>query len=326
MKTPTTPYEALLLSSAIEILKSDPRQDEGHVNGQPQMVDTPQSACFNKDSNPSTSTGELKMAKKPKNVFETVTPKAKQVDASTNGVETDADGNTVTHNPPAEREKSKQEIATEKAQAKIAEKAAKKEAADLAKAVKLAAKEAAKAAKSSVTAEQRQAAKEAREARLAELGKNYKGPMLALADRVKSGAYVKSATGQLRSTNELATVLDGVTPNGVIEIAKVMLKLESNPYSHLNVGQQSMNLRNKMRGAISKGELDIADVRAYITEHELDCSASLIREREAKAKRIADAKAEREAKKAAAELAKVTKVNEAAKAAETAVDETAAIE
>lgn len=32
MKNPTTPYEALLLASAIEILKSDPRKDESRVN------------------------------------------------------------------------------------------------------------------------------------------------------------------------------------------------------------------------------------------------------------------------------------------------------
>ncbi len=147
--------------------------------------------------------------------------------------------------------------------------AAKKEAAEAAKAEKLAAKLATIQAANVTTKEEREAAKAARAARLAELGdgRKYAGAMLALADRVKLGLYVKGSTGQLRSTNELAEVLDAVPVDNVIRLAKIVLGLGENPYVHLNVGQQSMNLRNKMRGAISKGTLTIEAIRECIEEN-----------------------------------------------------------
>lgn len=186
----------------------------------------------------------------------------------------------------------------------IAGKAAKaeKEAAAALKKADAANKKAAKDEAAQVKKEARAAAKIERDARLAELGKNYKGSMLALADRVKAGAYVKGITGQLRSTNELAVALDGVTPNGVIQLAKHVLGLDENPYTHLNVGQQSMNLRNKMRGAISKKTLTIEAVKAAIVELDLDATAAI----QASAKAKAEAKAKADAEKAA----KATKVAE----------------
>lgn len=208
------------------------------------------------------------------------------------------EGYTETLNPDVPREPTRQEIAAEKALAKIAAKAEKAAAREAAKAEK----EAAKAAKVTVTAAERQAAKAERMARLAALNpdgtRKYLGSMLALADRVKEGAYVKSVTGQLRSNDELAQILDGVTPNGVIQTAKAMLELEMNPYSHLNVGQQSMNLRNKLRGAVRKGVIDLNDVRRYVTVNDLDCSQSIVEKAAAKAERVANAKAERETKAA----------------------------
>jgi len=314
--SPATPYEALLLSSAIEILKSDPRKDEWSVNTPSDNLDTQVRACSNQGSqvlNPvdTTITQELTMAKsKPsaaKAAESTATAESGTPEANT--VIKHEDGSTETLNPTPVKEPTKQELKAAEAQARIAAKAAKQEAAAKAKAEREAAK-AEKEALKGATAEQRAAAKAAREARMAELaasGRKYVGSMLALSDRVKEGQYVKSATGQLRSNDELAIALDGVTPNGVIQTAKAVLTLEANPYSHLNVGQQSMNLRNKMRGAIRKGLLSIEAVRDYVKANDLDVSADVKAKAEAKAARQAELKAEREAKAAAAAAAKAAK-------------------
>ncbi len=124
---------------------------------------------------------------------------------------------------------------------------------------KLAAKEAKVTAKAEATAAKAQAradAKAAREARMAELGPQNK--MSALRDAKKN--YVKSATGLLRSNDELAQALDAVTATNVVPMALALLQLEHNPYARLNVGQQSMNLRNRLRGALKKGLITIARV------------------------------------------------------------------
>lgn len=146
----------------------------------------------------------------------------------------------------AEREAVKAANATAKAEL-AAEKLAAKEA-------KAAAKEADKLAK----AEARAAAKAEREAKLAELGPQSK--MSALRDAKKN--YVKSATGQLRANDDLAQALDAVPPHKVVPLAIELLQLPENPYGRLNVGQQSMNLRNKLRGAIRRNTLTIDQVVA----------------------------------------------------------------
>lgn len=190
-----------------------------------------------------------------------------------------------------------------KAQAEeaAAVKAAKDEA-KAAKAAKAAADNAAKATKAAERLAANAVKKAEREARLEALkteGRNYVGSMLALADRVKSGAYVKGLTGQLRSNDELAVTLDGVGPNGVIQLAKHVLAIEENPYTKLNIGQQSMNFRNRMRGAIKKGTLTIDAVKATIVELDLDASETITKAAADKAARVAARKAEAEAKKAA---------------------------
>ena len=221
------------------------------------------------------------------------------------------EGYTETLNPEPVREPTRQEIAAEKAQAKIAAKAEKLEASAAAKAEK----EAAKLAKVTSTKEARSASKAERQSRLEALNvdgtRKYIGSMLALADRVKQGVYVKSATGQLRSNDDLAQMLDGVTPNGVIQIAKAVLQLDVNPYSHLNVGQQSMNLRNKLRGALRKGVIELDAIHDYIAENDLDFSESIVEKSAAKAERVAAAKVEREAKAALKAAAKAPETAEA---------------
>ena len=44
---------------------------------------------------------------------------------------------------------------------------------------------------------------------------------------------------------------------------KLVLKPESDPYGHLNIGQQSMNWRNRLRGAIRKG-LEVGGVKVTL--------------------------------------------------------------
>ena len=221
------------------------------------------------------------------------------------------EGYTETVNPDVASGPTKQEIAAEKAQAKIAAKAEKTAAREASKAEKAAMQ----LAKVTATKEEREAAKSQRQARFAALNpdgtRKYIGSMLALADRVKEGAYVKGVTGQLRSNDELAQILDGVTPNGVIQTAKAVLALDMNPYSHLNVGQQSMNLRNKMRGALRNGVITLDAIRTYVGENDLDCSISIVEKAAAKAERVADAKAEREAKAALKAAARVPETAEA---------------
>lgn len=87
------------------------------------------------------------------------------------------------------------------------------------------------------------------------------GAMASLMERARSGAYVKSATGQLRSTDDLAEALDAVPAENVIKMG-MELFAEANKYSGLNQGQQSMNYRNRMRGAIRKGTFGLEAVIA----------------------------------------------------------------
>ncbi len=244
----------------------------------------------------------------------TMSRKPKQND----GVIKHEDGYTETINPLPEKEPTKQELKAAEAQAKLAAKAAKLAERE----AKKAEREAAKAAKVTTTAEERAANKAEREARLAALNpdgkRTYTGSMLALADRVKQGAYVKGATGQLRSTNELAEALDAVPVDNVIRLAKQVLGLEANPYVNLNTGQQSMNLRNLMRGAIKKGTLTIATIRETIEAEGYATATDWAAEREAK-------KAEREARAAAAKAAKSAAAAEKAKAKAAAEAENAAV-
>lgn len=117
---------------------------------------------------------------------------------------------------------------------------------------------------------------EARVAELVAAGRTYTGSMLALADRVKQGVYVKGLTGQLRSTDELALALDAVPVNNVIKLAILALgtfmpadelAVIVGKYAVLNVGQQSMNLRNRLRGAIKGGKITLDKVKELRDEN-----------------------------------------------------------
>lgn len=215
---------------------------------------------------------------------------------------------TTTEAGPVNPAPTKQEVDAAAAKAKMDEKAAKKEEAAKKKAEREAAAAAKKAEAEKTKAEREAKAAEnkaAREARIAELaatGKKYTGTMLALSDRVKAGVYVKSTTGQLRSTDAIAEAFDAVPPQNVVKLGTLLFN-EPNKYAALNIGQQSMNYRNRLRGAVRTGlevggvKITLDLIKAKIAELGLDTGRS---EAEARAK----AKAEREEKAAAAKKAK----------------------
>ena len=200
---------------------------------------------------------------------------------------TDAEKLTVTKEEreaqAAARKEAKESAALAKAEAK-----AEKDAARLAKSESLAADKMTKAAARAERSEALKAQREARAAELAESGATYAGSMLALRDAKKT--YVRSATGQLRSTDPIAEVLDAVPSVNVVKLAMIALELPENPYSRLNVGQQSMNLRNKLRFAVRTAKITIDRIAAIRDENELAIPAA---ELEAKAAKKAEYHARR---------------------------------
>jgi len=229
----------------------------------------------------------------------------------------------------AEANFTKQEAAQKAAQAKIAAKAVKLEAAAAKKeasvAIKAAKKEAitakalikadrdeasnvAKAAAIEDKAIAKQAKVDARAQFLLDNPGMRSSSMLALVERAKSGAYIKSVSGQLRSVNPLADLLDGVSVDDVIRLAKEVLNISENPYTKLNTGQQSMNFRNRMRGALAKGTLTLDMIAEVIRiegyDHKDDYLAA-----------AAAAKATKKATAEAAAAKAIAKANKPAKEA-----------
>lgn len=93
----------------------------------------------------------------------------------------------------------------------------------------------------------------------------YDGPMLTLVSaRV---TYVKGENGNPHSNDNLARVLQSLSREQICTLLIRVMKLESNPYAHLNPGQQSMNLRNKARAQIKAGLITLADIETAILEN-----------------------------------------------------------
>lgn len=90
----------------------------------------------------------------------------------------------------------------------------------------------------------------------------YTGPMLAL--RVARKAYGKAPNGQQCCGDQLSVLLGTLKPTQVIRSLLDAMKLEKNPYLHLNEGQQSMNLRNKARAMMKRGELSFDAIRQQV--------------------------------------------------------------
>lgn len=91
----------------------------------------------------------------------------------------------------------------------------------------------------------------------------YTGPMLAL--RTASVHYVKGANGNPHTVDNLAFALEALDRATVCRVLMAAMKIERNPYAHLNPGQQSMNLRNKARGQFKAGTLTMVEVNAAIS-------------------------------------------------------------
>jgi hypothetical protein len=88
----------------------------------------------------------------------------------------------------------------------------------------------------------------------------YQGSMLAL--KLARVAYVKAKNGIQCNGDKLATLCGAYTREQTVAALILALDLEGNPYTKLNPGQQSMNLRNKARHAINTGILSFAKIEA----------------------------------------------------------------
>lgn len=90
----------------------------------------------------------------------------------------------------------------------------------------------------------------------------YDGPMITLKTARKH--YVKAANGIECNGDPLALVCGQFSREIVVKGLIAAMKLPNNPYSHLNPGQQSMNLRNKARAQIKAGMLQMSEVEAEL--------------------------------------------------------------
>ena len=90
----------------------------------------------------------------------------------------------------------------------------------------------------------------------------YVGPMLALRTAVKK--YVVAPNGQPCCGDDLAGICGAYPREAVVAGLVAALGLGSNPYLHLNPGQQSMNLRNKARTALKSGTVTADQIRTAL--------------------------------------------------------------
>jgi hypothetical protein len=88
----------------------------------------------------------------------------------------------------------------------------------------------------------------------------YTGPMVTL--KTARLNYVAAANGILCNGDKLATLCGQHSREETVRALIQALKLPNNPYSALNPGQQSMNLRNKARHALKNGFLTMAEIEA----------------------------------------------------------------
>lgn len=99
-------------------------------------------------------------------------------------------------------------------------------------------------------------------------GQGYQGPMLALRDAAKH--YVTGKNGNPHCNDMVAELLSQLSREQTVDVlghllfdAKVTTAV--NPYITLNPGQQSMNLRNKLRGAMKNNTVTFAALEAAVT-------------------------------------------------------------
>ena len=232
---------------------------------------------------------------------------------------------TVDKKAQAQAQAAKKAEREAKAAAAQAEKDAKAAEKAKAKAEKEQAAEAAKKAKAAEAAK-KAAEREAAEAALREKGLGYVGPMLAL--RTAKEHYVKGPGGRLHSGDPVATAFAALIPAGVVAICLKLLGMSTNKYAALNIGQQSMNLRNLVRGALKNGKLTPEAVIAAVEGAEASMTVAGVKAERAAANqtRLDELAAKRAEKQAAEKAEKERKAAEraAAKQAKTTEPEQAA--
>jgi len=112
----------------------------------------------------------------------------------------------------------------------------------------------------------------------------YQGSMIRLRERLAEGAYQKAPNGQPCCGDQVATLLGTLAPAQVIQACIIAMALPANPYTHLNVGQQSMNLRNKLRGCFKREEFGLGvlvEAVETVREDEAAVQAEIARKLEA---------------------------------------------
>ncbi|CAB5228712.1 hypothetical protein UFOVP1544_20 [uncultured Caudovirales phage] len=123
----------------------------------------------------------------------------------------------------------------------------------------------------------------------------YQGSMIRLRERMAEGAYQKAPNGQPCCGDRVATLLGTLQPLQVIRACIVAMALPSNPYNHLNVGQQSMNLRNKLRGCFKREEFGfgvLVEAVETVKEQEEALQAEIARKIEAAKDRLTEQEAD----------------------------------
>lgn len=98
---------------------------------------------------------------------------------------------------------------------------------------------------------------------------SYQGPMLAL--RAAAKTYVVGKNGNPHCNDMVAEQLAQLTREQTVKALGELLfaagvTTSTNPYITLNPGQQSMNLRNKLRGALKAGTVTFAAVEAAVAD------------------------------------------------------------
>jgi len=163
-------------------------------------------------------------------------------------------------------------------------------------------------------------AKAARDAKIAEVVGDKvlsAGTISMIGLRDAKNSYVKATNGQLRSTDPLAEALDAVQPADTVKLAMALLDEPVNKYAALNVGQQSMNYRNRLRGAVRAAKVTVDAICAYRDENGMtDWVADVEAEKTERALAKTEAAAAKAA--AAADAKAVAKVRDVAKQAEAA--------
>lgn len=256
-----------LLASAIAILKSP--DNTFHLGAaMPKALADSKLAAFKDAAKRAAAKGITRPKHVPNSVFDIVPQGVDETpdDVVHSDCLSNNDHQESNMSETTESTKTKQEIAAEKAAAKMAAKEAKLKAAAEAKAAREAAKAQAAAEKAAAKEAARllKEAEKAAKAQAAEEGEAKGAVMLALRRKVAEGIYVKGKNGQLRSNDPVALALESLPAAKVVPLLIGFLGLDGNPYAALNYGQQSMNLRNRLRGALRKGVVNEADFLALV--------------------------------------------------------------